>query len=130
MLRRKAERRITILYAGRDPVLLLDVRKLLLEHVEDTRYIVTTADTYKAFVKEFLQGDFDMVLLCSSIKNVERKKMASLVGQRSPSTPVIVFSEKPFSQYDFGTMTVDSRPESLLSALTETLKARPHYRSA
>src|SRR5260370_36990200 len=71
-----------------------------------------------------------MVLLCSSIKNVERKKMASLVGQRSPSTPVIVFSEKPFSQYDFGTLTVDPRPESLLSALTETLKARPHYRSA
>jgi hypothetical protein len=130
MQKKKTGRQITVLHASRDPVLLLDVRKLLLEQLGDARYVVTTADSYKSFMKEFLHGDFDMVLLCSSIENSERKKMASFVGQRSPSTPVIVFSEKPFSHYDFGTLTIELRRESLLNALTETLKARPQYHAA
>lgn len=130
MQRKKAERRITVLHVCCDPVLLFDVRKLLLDHAQDVRYIVTAADSYKAFQKEFLHGDFDMVLLCTSIPDLERRKMASLVRRRSPSTPVIVFSEKPASHYDFGTVTIDPRAESLLSALTETLKVRPHYHSA
>jgi len=130
MQREKVERQVTVLYAGRDPDLLFDVRRLLLEHVGDARYILTTADSYRAFVKEFLHGDFDTVLLCSSIENAERRKMASLVGRRSPSTPVIVFSEKPFSRYDFGTLTVDPQHECLLSALAETLREGRHYHSA
>jgi hypothetical protein len=122
----KTKSQIAILYAGRDPVLLL-VRRLLLEYAG---YIVTTAATYTAFVKEFYGGDFDGVVLCSSIRNSERRKMASIVCHRSPSVPVVVISETSFSQHDFGTVTAEPQPESLLSALAEALKSRHHRRSA
>jgi CheY-like chemotaxis protein len=117
---------IAILYAGRDPVLLL-VRRLLLEYAG---YIVTTAATYPAFIKEFYGGDFDGVVLCSSIKNSERRKMAALVRDRSPSVPVVVISESSFSQHDFGTLSAEPQPEALLNALAEALKGRHHRRSA
>lgn len=117
---------IAILYAGRDPVLLL-VRRLLLEYAG---YIVTTAATHAAFVKEFYGGDFDGVVLCSSIRNSERRKMAGLVQQRSPSVPVVVISESSFSQHDFGTVSAEPHPESLLDALSEALKSRHRRRSA
>jgi hypothetical protein len=122
----KTERQILVLYASRDPVLLL-VRKLLLEYAH---YMVTTASTYRAFVKEFLNGDFDIVVLCSTIKNIERKKMASIVDHHSPSTPVIVISEGPFSHYDFGTVTVDPRPEAFLNSLADVAKTCHIRRSA
>jgi len=122
----KTERQIVILYAGRDPGLLV-VRRLLLEHA---RCVVTTAATYQAFAKEFDGGDFDGVVLCSSVKNTERRKMASLVLQHSPSTPVIVISEGPFSHYNFGTITVDPQPESLLTAIAEAVKGPHRRRSA
>src|SRR5579859_1141 len=123
---KKTERQILVLYTSCDPVLLL-VRKLLLEYAH---YVVTTAATYRTFVKEFLDGDFDIVVLCSTIKNIERKKMASIVHHHSPSTPVIVISEGPFSHYDFGTITVDPRPEAFLSALAEVAKTCHIRRSA
>lgn len=122
----KAKPQIVILYAGRDSSLLL-VRRLLLEYAG---YIVTTAATYTAFVKEFYAGDFDGVVLCNSIKNQERRKMASLVHHRSPSVPVIVISETAFSHYNFGTLTVEPQPESLLQALAEALKSGHHRHSA
>ena len=117
---------IAILYVGRDPVLLL-VRRLLLEYAG---YIVTTAATYAAFIKEFYGGDFDGAVLCSSIKNSERRKMAALVRDRSPSVPVVVISESSFSQHDFGTVSAEPQPEALLNALAEALKGRHHRRSA
>jgi hypothetical protein len=122
----KAKPQIVILYAGRDPVLLV-VRRLLLEYAD---YIVTTAATYSAFVKEFHGGDFDGVVLCSSIADSERRRMASVVQQRSPSIPVIVISETSFGHQDYGTVTVDAQPESLLNALADVLKGRHRRRSA
>ena len=122
----KAKSQIVILYASRDPVLLV-VRRLLLEYAG---YIVTTAATYSAFVKEFTTGDFDGVVLCSSIDDSERRRMASIVEHRSPSVPVIVISESSFSRHGYGTVTVEPHPESLLNALAEALEHRHRRRSA
>jgi hypothetical protein len=109
--------RITILNAGRDRTLLFTRTRVL----EEAGYIVTPAITPGEITEQFFRGDFDVIILCHSIPQEERERIAKLVRMQSPSSPVIALADLPTRKYDFGDLTVDSDAANLLRAIPEGL---------
>ena len=109
--------RITILNAGRDRTLLFTRTRVL----EEAGYIVTPAITPGEITEQFFRGDFDVIILCHSIPQEERERIAKLVRMQSPSSPVIALADLPTRKYDFGDLTVDSNADNLLDAIPEAM---------
>lgn len=105
--------RNAILSAGRDRALLFTRNRVL----EEAGYSVTPATTSAETVERFFTGDFDLVILCHSIPIEERERIAMLVHNHSPSTPVIVLADMATRRYSFGDLTVESDANSLLQSL-------------
>src|SRR3954471_7317958 len=110
--------RNAILSAGRDRPLLYTRNRVL----EEAGYSVTPATTSAETVERFFTGDFDLVVLCHSIPIEERERIAMLVHNHSPSTPVIVLADMASRRYSFGDITVESDAGSLLESLPAALK--------
>jgi DNA-binding response OmpR family regulator len=110
--------RNAILSAGRDRPLLYTRNRVL----EEAGYSVTPATTSAETVERFFTGDFDIVVLCHSIPIEERERIAMLVHNHSPSTPVIVLADMASRRYNFGDLTVESDAGSLLESLPLALK--------
>jgi hypothetical protein len=110
--------RNAILSAGRDRPLLYTRNRVL----EEAGYSVTPATTSAETVERFFTGDFDLVVLCHSIPIEERERIAMLVHNHSPSTPVIVLADMATRRYNFGDLTVESDAGSLLESLPLALK--------
>jgi len=106
-----------ILSAGRDRPLLFTRNRVL----EEAGYIVTPAITPAEITEVFFRGDFDAVILCHSIPQEERERIARIVRMHSPSTPVIVLADLPTRKYEFGDMTIESDAASLLRSVPEAL---------
>jgi DNA-binding response OmpR family regulator len=114
--------RNAILSAGRDRALLFTRNRVL----EEAGYSVTPATTSAETVERFFTGDFDLVILCHSIPIEERERIAMLVHNHSPSTPVIVLADMTTRRYSFGDLTVESDATSLLQALPVALQMAAH----
>src|SRR3954471_19141228 len=110
--------RNAILSAGRDRPLLYTRNRVL----EDAGYNVTPATTSAETVERFFTGDFDLVILCHSIPIEERERIAMLVHNHSPSTPVVVLADMASRRYNFGDITVESDANSLLQSVPLALK--------
>jgi len=106
-----------ILSAGRDRALLFTRNRVL----EEAGYSVTPATTSAETVERFFTGDFDLVVLCHSVPIEERERIAILVHNHSPSTPVVLLADMPSRRYNFGDMTVESDANSLLQSLPVAL---------
>ena len=117
---------ITILSAGRDRALLYTRNRVM----EEAGYIVTSAITPAEITDFCFRGDFDLVILCHSIPQEERERIARLVRMHTPSTPVIVLADMPTRKYDFGDLTVHSEAANLLSCIPEALKLAAHRKLA
>jgi hypothetical protein len=74
-----------ILYSGRD-IGLAQARRLALEQAG---YVVVLCNDTEDFVRKFLDGDFDLVVLCNSLRDAERERLSSLVHRFAPRTPVL-----------------------------------------
>src|SRR5437868_13773863 len=107
-----------ILSAGRDRARLYPRNRVL----EDAGYSVTPATTSAETVERFFTGDFDLVILCHSIPMDERERIAMLVHNHSPSTPVVVLADMASRRYNFGDLTVESDAGSLLQSVPVALK--------
>jgi len=105
--------RSAILSAGRDRPLLFTRNRVL----EEAGYNVTAATTSAETVERFFTGDFDLVILCHSIPIEERERIATLVHNHSPSTPVVLLADMATRRYNFGDLTVESDANSLLQSL-------------
>jgi DNA-binding response OmpR family regulator len=106
-----------ILYAGRDPQLLRQWSKPLLMAGYNVVPVVDPVDTvYKLF-----NGDFDLVLLCESLPVDDRRRLARLVRNHSPSTPVLIINEQEGVDYDMGTRGVLGNAEKILAAVQTSL---------
>jgi DNA-binding NtrC family response regulator len=110
--------RNTILSAGRDRPLLYTRNRVL----EEAGYIVTSAITTAEIVEKFFAGDFDLIILCHSIPQDERQRIATLAHNHSPSTPVMVLADMASRRYEFGDLTVYSEATTLLESIPEALK--------
>jgi CheY-like chemotaxis protein len=109
--------RVVVLAVGYDPV-LLETRSQVLE---GAGYTVVVIRSLKRAVTEFLEGDFDLIVLCHSIPQDDRQRFADLIRGHSPRTP-IAFVSSSLGQYDASAdLTIESNPTDLLSGLRELL---------
>src|SRR5438270_12553090 len=100
---RRALPQNAILSAGRDRALLSTRNRGL----EAAGYSVPPATTSAETVERFFTGDFGLVILCHSIPMDERERIAMLVHNHSPSTPVVVLADMASRRYNFGDITVE-----------------------
>src|SRR5205085_9344042 len=80
---------IVILSAGRDHQLSRKRDQALIA----AGYNVVSANNSPEIINKLFNGDFDAVILCNTIPNEERRRLASIIKSYSPSTPVVVISE-------------------------------------
>jgi DNA-binding NtrC family response regulator len=106
-----------ILYAGRD-LGLVQTRRLVLEQAG---YVVDLCDNTEDCIRKFLEGDFDLVLLCNSLRDGERERLSSLVRRFSARTPVICVCSLPEEMREGSLCT--GEPQTILDALAAALAA-------
>lgn len=112
-----------ILSAGRDP----QVSKNRSRALTAAGFQVVVATTAPEIINRLFNGDFDVVVLCNSIPNDERRKLAGIIKSYSPSTPVIVISEMYGREYDYGTRITNGTPEALIAAIHQSFSADGDY---
>ena len=80
---------LVALSLGLDPVLPTTRNQVL----TSTGITVMAAHSVNSALALFLAGDFDMVVVCPTIHEADRKYLITLCHHHSPSTPVIVVSD-------------------------------------
>src|SRR5436305_3667177 len=113
---------IVVLDAGRDPY---HSRKRD-QALAAAGYKVVTAHNSPDIINNLFDGDFDVVILCNSLPNDERRRLAGIIKSYSPSTPVIVLADTAESaEYDYGTLTSNSSPAWIVSAIRAVTETNP-----
>ena len=107
---------IVILSAGRDSYLSKKRDQALVT----AGYKVVSATNSPEIINKLFNGDFDAVVLCNSIPDDERRRLARIIKSYSPSTPVIVLAEMEGGEYDYGTRTSGASPDGVVAALQQT----------
>ena len=115
-----------VLSAGRDPVVLRNRNAAL----EQAGYTVASANNSPEVVDRLFNGEFDVVLLCHSIPEEERRRLAEIIRNYSSATPVIVISDFDGRQYSYGTRTARCFPDQIIAAIRETLTPEGPWKAA
>ena len=106
-----------ILSAGRD-MNLLQQRSALLRQAG---YEVVTAGNSPDLVNRLFNGDFDLVLLCGSMRADERLRLAAIVKRHTPSTPVVMIDEDEALRDGAEETRILCRQEQVLEAVRDAL---------
>jgi CheY-like chemotaxis protein len=114
-----------ILSVGSDPQ-LLGTRELLLQ---SAGYAVVSARSVKEAVDRFLAGDFDLVLLCHSLSETERKRVVYLIRASGSFTLVVAIAEYTGQNDGLASATIESDPEQLLAGIKDLLTKQEQKRS-
>lgn len=109
-----------ILSAGRDP----DLLKARNAALQAQGYRVAAAFDSDEVVDKLLNGDFDLVLLCHTMPDEDRRRLARIIGSYSPSTPVVFISDKVCDELHGAAKAVLCRPDQVLATLTNSLTRR------
>jgi DNA-binding NtrC family response regulator len=115
-----------ILSAGRDSQIALKRSEAL----KTFGYHTVTASTASEVINKLFNGDFDVVILCNSLPDAERRKLAGIVKSYSPSTPVIIVADTAGAQYDYGSQTASGAPADLAAAIEKAFSKKNNYRAA
>lgn len=107
-----------ILSAGRNTRAL----QLRSSTLRSAGFDVVTASDSPDLINKLLNGDFDLVLLCDSLREEECRRAARLIKLYTPSTPVIVISSYEGRDYGFGDLTVVNDPSAILAAVRMTVR--------
>jgi CheY-like chemotaxis protein len=110
-----------ILSAGRDTNLLKQRSAIL----RQAGYEVVTADNSPELVNRLFNGDFDLVLLCDSMREEERRRLIAIVKSHTPSTPVVLIEEKLRLVDEAEGQEILCRPEQVLEAVRDALSQVP-----
>ena len=111
-----------VLAVGLDS-LSLEIRNSLLQ---SAGYIAVSAHSLKEAANQFLNGDFDLVLLDNSLTTKDRNRITSLIRVSGSRTPIVsIASETTASRNDrddsFVDATFDDNPDSLLRGIKSVL---------
>ena len=106
-----------ILSAGRNPDLLKQRNAALMAE----GYKVASAWDSCEIVEKLLNGDFDLVLLCHSIPEEDRRRLAHIVSSYTPSTPVILISENEADLFGIVPQAINVSPEQVMAAVRSSL---------
>jgi DNA-binding response OmpR family regulator len=85
--------------------------------------VASASDSYEV-VEKLLNGDFDLVVLCHSMSDEDRRRLARIISSYSPSTPVVLISREDTDECESGAGTVRCHPEQLLAAVAGSLPRR------
>ena len=107
-----------ILYAGRDHGLVQSRRMVM----EEAGYGVDLCDNSEDCVRKFLEGDYDLVLLCNSLRDAERERLSSLVRRFSARTPVLRICSMPEELRQGPEPSCTGEPQAIMDALVAILK--------
>ena len=110
-----------ILSAGRDSNLLKQRSAVL----RQAGYDVVVAGNSPDLVNRLFNGDFDLVLLCDSMRAEERRRLTAIVKGHTPSTPVVVIHSEEEMVDQIDDEGILCRPESVLEAVREALPHAP-----
>ncbi len=108
-----------ILYAGRDHG-LVQSRRLVLE---EAGYVVDLCDNSEDCTRKFLEGDYDLVLLCNSLRDSERERLISLVHRFSARTPLLRVCSLPDEARLSPEPSCTGEPQAILDKVAATLAA-------
>lgn len=110
---------ITILCAGRDV------------HVMEARSKALTAAGFNVvcshgdeFMEKLFEGNFDAIILCHSLREEERRRLAGIIKSYHQATPVVVVSDLQGRKFQYGTRTVWNYPEEIIASLRELTRSR------
>ncbi len=106
-----------ILYAGRDHG-LVQSRRLVLEQAG---YVVDLCENSEDCVRKFLEGDYDLVMLCNSLRDGERERLASLVHRFSARTPILRVCSMPGELRQAPEPACTGEPRVILEKVAATL---------
>lgn len=109
-----------LLSAGRDPDLLKQRNAQLLAAGFK---VASATDSYEV-VDKLLNGNFDLVLLCDSMSDQDRERLARIISSYSPSTPVVLISRADGEEHAFGSGPLRCHPEQLLATVAGLLQRR------
>lgn len=108
-----------ILYAGREPGLVQSRRMVL----EQAGYVVDLCDNNEECVRKFLEGDYDLVMLCNSLRDGERERLYSLVHRFSARTPVVRICGLPEETRQAPARACTGEPQVILDTVAAVLAA-------
>lgn len=116
-----------ILSIGHDPE-LLERRSTILRA---DGYIVDSVSSIKQAIVHFMDGDFDLVLLCHSIPVKERELLTSSIRAFGSLTPIVsIASPVGRAPETCANATIEGASEKLLSGIQGALlKAKAPYQS-
>src|ERR1039457_3248853 len=111
-----------VLAVGLDS-LSLEIRNSLLQ---SAGYIAVSALSLKEAANQFLNGDFDLVLLDNSLTTKDRDRITSLIRVSGSRTPVVSIASQtvaPKNGHDdsFVDATFDEHPDNLLRGIRGVL---------
>jgi CheY-like chemotaxis protein len=113
-------RHFVVLSISKDPA-LLKTRSLLLRNAG---YTVLEQSSINAAAKQFLSADIDAVLVCHSLAPDQKSQLIDLVRSHSPSTPILMISDRVAEADRRVDAVVENEPESLLLGI-EAVSNRP-----
>lgn len=116
-----------ILSIGHDPELLESRSSIL----RADGYIVDSVSSVQQAIIHFIDGDFDLVLLCHSIPVKDRERLTSSIRAFGSLTPIVsVASPAGQAPQARAGATIEAAPEKLLSGIQGALlKAKASYPS-
>lgn len=113
-----------LLAIGTDPVLLMTRGEVL----KQEGYSVTTAHGLVLLTQPFDPFDFDLIILCHTLSEDERRTIAAFVRQQSPFTPIMAVSPLDAQRFDYADLTVANDPARMLEGIRQMLAATPRVR--
>jgi len=101
----------------------LDSLSLGIRHslLQSAGYLVVSAFSLRDAANQFLNGDFDLVLLDNSLPTKDRDRMASLIRVSGSRTPVVSIGSEDSHDDSFIDATFDETPANLLSGIRSVL---------
>lgn len=111
----------TVLLFTHDPA-LVRTRTVALE---TSGYAVTAAIAMEEFLDHYFAGNFDLILLCNTLRTDQRNRAISIVRHYGRPKPLLAISSTPTEQISGADMTVPGDAESVLSAIREALCPAP-----
>src|SRR5438270_4503175 len=112
-----------VLMVGQDRV-LTETRSQVLR---TAGYIVVPAFTPRQAIDEFVQGDFDLVLLCHSIPEDTRERLVDVLRKHTSRTPIISVASFE-GQFDgFADATIANDPNLLVASLRKISHQGPEH---
>ena len=105
---------ITILSTGRDAH-AMEIRNRALTAAGFT-VVSSHADE---LMEKLFEGKFDAVILCHSLREEERRRLAGIIKNYHRATPVIVVSDLQGRKFQYGTCTVWNYPEQIIDSVRQ-----------